>query len=250
MSSWQTALNQIKELADRYLKKQGDYQNQTSDTGSSWSRVPGLKVPKEISRGDLLNHPPSEKPVELEDFFVQVMAWGYGPAGYAKFRTDRVIENFVGDVHSESCNLAKWMVGLKKAAMESPVDGFCYLSSDGGRVRYLGLAFSTKLSYFLSPPGNRAPILDSVVNRWLWAHGVASEEKPISVEYQNPEGYKQYVNFCDQAVSLLSPDMGKAELGDRGFIEYLIFQDQLAFEANLTLDSWIRDDLTSKRPPR
>lgn len=247
MTSWQTALDQIKELADRYLNKRGNYRSQTSDTGSSWSNSPELDVPEKISRGDLLNNPCSDNPVELKNFFIRVMAWGYGPAGYAKFRTDRVIENFVGDVHSESSNLAKWMVGLKKAAMESPVDGFCYLSSDEGRVKYLGLAFSTKLFYFLSPPDNRAPILDSVVNRWLWSHGVASEEKPISVDYQNPEGYKQYVNFCDQAASLLSPDMGKPELGDRGFIEYLIFQDQLAFEANLTLDSWIRDDLTSKR---
>lgn len=250
MTSLQIALNQIEELADRYLNKRGNYRSQTSDTGSSWSNSPELNVPEKISRGDLLNNPWSVNPVELKNFFIRVMAWGYGPAGYAKFRIDRVIKNFVGDVHSESSNLAKWMVGLKKAAMESPVDGFCYLSSVRGRVKYLGAAFSTKLLYFLSPPDNRAPILDSVVNLWLRAYGVAPKDEPILIDYSNPEGYERYVNFCNRATSLLSPDMGKPELGDRGFIEYLIFQDQLAFEANLTLDSWIRDDLTSKRPPR
>jgi len=251
MTALQGALNQVEELAARYLKNQGDYQNQTSDTGSSWSKSPELNVPKRISRGDLLNNHWSDDPLELEKLFIRVMAWGYGPAGYAKFRTIRVLKGLGGGDQSAGSRLAKWMLDLKQASQRSPIDGFRFLSSDSGRVEFLGPAFSTKLLYFLSPSDNRAPILDSVVHRWLWEHGVASDNEPISVEYSNPDGYGKYVNFCDEATSLLKQNLKAQEQGDRGFVEYLIFQDQLAFDASRTLEPWIRDDRASKnRSPR
>ena len=133
------------------------------------------------------------------------------------------------------------MEGIRTAALESPVNGLNFLDTKSGQIKYLGLAFATKSLYFLSPKENRAPILDSVVISWLWRYEIATNKQSINLEFKNFEGYKIYIDFVDMALGDLSELLDqKNDVVDRGFIEYLIFQDQLAYRSDLSLEKWLR----------
>jgi len=89
--------------------------------------------------------------------------------------------------------------------------------------------------------GNRAPILDSVVVSWLWRHKIATEENSITLEFANRDGYRKYIDFVDKALDQFSKLLTQSSKeNDRGFIEYLIFQDQLAYQSDLGLENWMR----------
>ena len=237
MSSPEKAIERLNVLLTQYRRGEGNFLEQTSNTGSSWADYKGGSIPEKISRGQLLED--ASKPnVDLLNLFVRIMAWGFGPAGYAHYRTNRIL----GELNTvDGRTIDGWMKGLRSQSKSSSIDAFEYLESERGKIKYLGPAFATKVLYFLSPVGNRAPILDSVVVSWLWRHKIATEELSITLDFTNYDGYGKYIDFIDKAFDQLSklPSQSSDE-NDRGFIEYLIFQDQLAYQSDLGLENWMR----------
>ena len=237
MSSQETAIERLKDLLTQYQRGKGNFLEQTSKTGSSWADYKGGSFPEKISRGQLLEDA-SKQNVDLLDLFVRIMAWGFGPAGYAHYRTNRILAelNTVG-----GRTIDGWMKELRSAASESPTKGYEFLGSEFGKVKYLGPAFATKLLYFLSPQKNHAPILDSVVADWLWRYEIATDGQSINLEFADLDGYKRYVDFVDRVLTELSELLAQnSDEIDRGFVEYLIFQDQLAYRSELSLEMWMR----------
>ncbi len=238
MSSPDKAIARLNVLLTQYRRGEGNYLNQTSSTGASWADYKdGSIILKEISRGELLENA-KDLETNLENFFVRIMAWGFGPAGYAHYRTNRILSE-LNTVDGRTIN--GWMNGLRSQSKLSPSDAFAYLESKGGKIKFLGPAFATKVLYFLSPVGNRAPILDSVVVSWLWRYSIASKKHLITLEFANRDGYKRYIDFVDKALDQLSNLLTQSsDENDRGFIEYLMFQDQLAYQLDFGLENWMR----------
>lgn len=240
MTDFTTALARIEFLADHYVEGEADYLTQTSRTGKSWNNQTEYSVPSEISRGQLEKSGRSLSAPNFAEFFVHVMAWGYGPAGYAAFRTRRVIDEIRRTSGMTEGALTRWMTELQSVAGQGPVESFEFLRGDG-YVKYLGPAFSTKLLYFMSPVGERLPIFDSVVSRWLWNCGVADDSRPLEASHDNSGDYLKYIDFCDSALARLKAAGFFSDNTDRGLIEYLMFIDQLNDDASNALPLWYRN---------
>ena len=240
MTRRDAAIDRVLELATRYWENNGDYLRQAADVGRSWEDYPQCQVSDPITRGELLLEAKNLDRKDMRGFFVRVMAWGHGPSGYAAYRVNRILQVLDAVADSGSVRLINWISQLRAEAKGGPEKAFEFLGSDVGCIKYLGPSFSTKVLYFLSPEGNRAPILDAVVNSWLWRQGVASRAAPIELDHQDHAGYSQWVQFCDDALAHLKGRSRKQFPDDRGFIEYLVFQDQSRYVANLGLASWIR----------
>ena len=240
MTSREHALDQVLKLANQYWEHEGDYLQQLIEVGTSWVDYPQHGISDPIARGELLLEARHIDPQKMPRFFARVMAWGFGPAGYAAYRTDRILKWLDPSDSDGSARLIKWISQLRDAAAVGPKEGFEFLGSDAGHVKFLGPSFSTKMLYFLSPEDSRAPIHDAVVNSWLWRQGVASRVEPIGLDHKDLAGYEKWVKFCDEALANLKSDGQGRTLEDRGFVEYLIFQDQLRYVANLGLAPWIR----------
>jgi hypothetical protein len=164
------------------------------------------------------------------------MAWGFGPAGYAQFRTQRVLGEFGVGKHP---SIDEWMNGLRSAAASGPLSGYEYLRNH--QVPHLGPSFATKHLYFVSPTSNQSPIIDSVVVGWLWRYQVATKAEPIVHWKFDVDSWNRYIDFSNHAsVELQAVDKSREELKLLGFIEYLMFQDELRHRALGGLDSWNR----------
>jgi hypothetical protein len=239
MSKQDEAIDRVESLAREYFAGSGQFLEQTSPTGKSWAGSDLGEVPAKISRGELLKDSKKLSEKDPRDFFIRVMAWGHGPAGYAAFRTRRVLDRIPTPTDGSSNHLDSWLSQLRDVAGRGPQESFEFLASGEGNVKYLGPAFSTKLLYFLSPSDNRLPILDSLVHQWLWDQGVATGDKPIELDHNDDEGYSWYIKFCDDALGLLGTTQKLGAEHDRGFVEYLIFCDQSMSDATRSLPSWI-----------
>ncbi len=151
------------------------------------------------------------------------MAWGYGP-GYGAWRTERILKKL--EPHKWLSELVR---KLESAGRSSVGDAYKWLQEDWkSQKKGLGPAFATKLLYVLSEKNNRAPIIDAVVSNWLKRQGVSVS----STSYDERE-YHDYIDFVDNCLKRIRQLVEqksisyKDEFGDRGFIEYLIFQDEL-----------------------
>ena len=151
-----------------------------------------------------------EKEKRLLEAFVAVMAWGFKPGSYGPWRTNEML----GSVRAPEV--------LQQVFEKSGVEQFDPLTAYralSGKISRLGPAFGTKVLYFISPPENRAPILDAVVAEWLWRYGIRGQkDRWLNPVPWSEETYRSYVDFCSRATSELGVD-------DRGIIEYLIFVD-------------------------
>lgn len=240
MTDFAAALLRIQALARHYASSGADYLTQTSRTGKSWNNQTEYSVPSEISRGQLEKSGRSLSAPNFAEFFVRVMAWGHGPAGYAAFRTRRAIDEIRRPTGMTEDALTGWMSKLQSVAAQGPDESFAYLRG-AGYVKFLGPAFSTKLLYFMSPVGKRLPIFDSVVSRWLWNLGVADDTRPLEASHDNPGDYLKYIDFCDSALAHFKSAGFFSDNTDRGLIEYLMFNDQLKSDATNSLPEWIRN---------
>lgn len=153
----------------------------------------------------------------LVDAFVAVMAWGFKPGSYGPYRTSVMLSPASG-LPTPNDVLPRAVKALND---EGPLAGY---KSMFKKLEQCGPAFGTKFLYFASPDGNRAPILDDVVARWMVRHSVRHESgRAITSEGWNTGHYSRYLEFVAAATSVLSES-------DAGVIEYLMFTDQLYFE--------------------
>lgn len=96
--------------------------------------------------------------------FLASMAWGYGPVGYGRWRTNRVLRQS-SDAERRLLEVARCV------AEEGGVAGYELLATSC-RLRGLGPAFGTKYLYFLPVATGAEPalILDRLVAQWLRTH--------------------------------------------------------------------------------
>lgn len=152
----------------------------------------------------------------LGEAFVLAMIWGFKPRAYGPWRTNEMLGNRQGEP-GRSPTLPLLMTVLE-ALREgtSAVEGYRMLK---GKIHRLGPAFATKFLYFATPEIRRAPILDSVVGKWLWAYGVRDPKGAwLNPVPWNVGNYQRYLNFCSEAAN-------KLDIEDIGLIEYLMFAD-------------------------
>lgn len=235
MPTRQTAISQVGELYRRYQKAE-DMKSYAVDQGisigSAWEReFPGITLPMRIRRSDVFETLSSNDPQRFRNTYVKAMAWGYGDAGYGPYRA-KVIE-------TNSRDIGQYIKQLQEAAAIGWKNGYEYLTNNS--ITDLGPAFATKLLYFCSPKNERAPILDSVISKWMWRSGVANDTDYVNSTRFKLEQYELYVNFIDDVLQKLRATNSDDEnLNDRGFIEYLMFIDQVHYQSTVTLPSWIK----------
>lgn len=216
-------------LVECYVANDGDYLGQSVKPGKGWSRrFAELDIPIEISRRQIFELASVENKKVSDErnwkkIFVWTMAWGYGP-GYGAWRTERILKKL--EPHEWLSELAR---KLEPSGRSSVGDAYKWLHEDWkSKKKGLGPAFATKLLYVLSEKNNRAPIIDAVVSNWLKRQGVSVS----STSYDETE-YRDYIDFVDNCLDRIRQLVEqksisyKDEFGDRGFIEYLIFQDEL-----------------------
>ena len=216
-------------LVECYVANNGDYLGQSVKPGRGWSkRFAEFDVPSEVSRRQIfeLVSVENEKASDERNWkkiFIWTMAWGYGP-GYGAWRTDRILKNL--EPHQWLSELA---CELGPSGRASVGDAYKWLHEDWkSKKKGLGPAFATKLLYVLSEKNNRAPIIDAVVSSWLKRQGL-----PVSSTSYVEREYGDYVHFVDNCLDRIRQLVEQKsishidEFSDRGFIEYLIFQDEL-----------------------
>jgi hypothetical protein len=136
--------------------------------------------------------------------FIATMAWGYGPAGYAAYRTARILRG----------NEKAPMI-LREAAERAQRDGGleAFVWFKGHRLRRLGVAFATKYLYACRGSGVEAAlILDSMVQRWLRRHA----DLTIRLTWHAGD-YRNYL----QLAAAWATDLGLPP----ETVEYLMFDD-------------------------
>jgi hypothetical protein len=125
--------------------------------------------------------------------FLASMIWGYGPVGYGRWRTKRVLDS--------NEQAAERLADVARAvAAGGGSDGFRNIASKP--LKHLGVAFGTKYLYFLSLTqpvtdgiGSAiAPVLDDVVRRWM----ATDAGVRLRVHYWNPEDYERFLNLLDR----------------------------------------------------
>lgn len=233
------ALLRVKQLGEAYEKSPlvGGHREHRVQLAPSWAKhePPVHGVEGWLSRRQVLDLAVAADDVEsCFEVFVHAMAWGYGDNGYGPYRTGRIIEE-AGSPH----NCGGFVDELKGAAAEGWRSGYEFLKDHS--PKYLGPAFGTKLLYFVSPSSDRAPILDLIVSDWLKAQGVATSKGSFNSRRFDVGQYGDYVDFVDKALVVLSKAANLADVADRGFVEYLVFQDQLFSQATTSFPQWLHN---------
>jgi len=233
------AVSRVKRLGEAYAMSPlpGGHRAHAVRLVPSWAKhePPVTGVDARLTRQHVLDL--AEKADDVEscfEVFLHAMAWGYGDNGYGPYRTDRIAAEI-----GTPAECGTFLLNLKNEASAGWRSGYEFLQSNS--PKYLGPAFGTKLLYFVSPQQNRAPILDSVVSGWLWSHGVATDQESIDSRLYDIDQYARYVNFVDQSAAALSTLTDLDDVADRGFIEYLIFQDRLLSRAMNSFPQWIHN---------
>jgi hypothetical protein len=149
-------------------------------------------------------------PEAAQKAFLVAMIWGYGPAGYGAFRTQRVL--------SANEGAPQTLADVAKVARDAGgPTAFEWLAASGHRLRWLGVAFGTKYLYFCAANGVGQPalVLDRLVRWWLWEHC----RWWLSMDW-NVAQYRDYVNtLCAWSTQLdVAP----------GDVEMLMFRLQAA----------------------
>lgn len=234
MPTSEVALRRVAELYDRYRNAKGttSYLEHGVTVGGNWATTfPVLKKTEKITRADVLGALNTSDSHSFRITYLMAMAWGYGDAGYGPYRA-KVIE-------TNSRDIGQYIKQLHEAATTGWNSGYGFLLDNP--ITDLGPAFATKLLYFCSPKDDRAPILDSVISKWLWRSGVANDTDYVNSTRFKLEQYELYVNFIDEVLQKLRETNHDDEnLDDRGFIEYLMFIDQIHFQSTVALPPWIK----------
>jgi len=166
----------------------------------------------------------------LVDAFIAVMAWGFPSRGLGPYRTSVMLSPAEGS--------PKPVDVLPQVVQElrdfGSLAGYQALMN---QLEGCGPAFGTKFLYFASRDGDRAPILDDLVARWMAGRGVlGGDGLSIRSRGWNTKDYKGYLAFLDTAsVDLDEPDVG--------LMEYVMFVDQQHNDylaAGESLPTWIR----------
>lgn len=171
---------------------------QPRQVGSSWSRRTWIsefpehvglleRLPDRIDRPEVTQHAADALlPDGALRAFLVAMVWGHGPVGYGAWRTKRVLR--------ENPSAAERLAEIAEVARnDGGVAAFRKMAEQP--LRYLGVAFGTKYLRFVTAahpsPSGVAPILDSVMRRWLMAHAGVR----LDIDRWRSSTYERYVEL-------------------------------------------------------
>ena len=220
------SVSQVQRLLDAYVSRQGNYLEQGPLWSSRrWRDVVAREAgfPRRLTRDYIFSRVSTlNNFVDAEQVFVASMVWGYGNVGYGPYR----VRQMVG---SAELRLGEWVLEVAEAAKAGDHCAYEHIMSH--RLSHLGPSFSSKLAYFLTP-GERSPILDSVVAAWVERHeggGLFNADRWSVTQMCH---YQEYVQLLLDEVADLLP----LEHRTRGLVEHLMFVDQSV----LDLPSWVK----------
>lgn len=142
------------------------------------------KLKSPIDRAEVIRVVESTE-YSIREKFLAVMIWGYGNRGYGPYRVSQMLtqansEAVLNEVYS-LCRQGK------------PLDAYSYLRKN--RLRQLGPSYGSKVLSFFTPRDIGAPILDSLIARWL-KQNAAFEFKGFSTKSVG-WGLRTYARYHD-----------------------------------------------------
>lgn len=130
-------------------------------------------IPTEMGREHVRKICQSKKYSVVEKFLA-VMIWGYGDRGYGPYRVSKMLaEPHAEDVLIKSYELCR---------ASKPKEAYQHLMQN--RIQILGPSFGTKFMTFCTPRDVGAPILDSLVGKWI-KEFAAKDFEGVSLNYEN-----------------------------------------------------------------
>jgi hypothetical protein len=143
-----------------------------------------MSLPKVIDRGIVRDICASASNTVLEKFLA-TMIWGYSDRGYGAFRVSKML------LQSDAKDILSQVIELSNNSR--PIEAYAFLKAN--RIFNLGPSYASKFITFNTPRNVSAPILDSLIVRWL--SEFASEEFAglnLSCTTWNT---KTYTAYCD-----------------------------------------------------
>ena len=163
-------------------------------------------LPLELDREALRNVANLEN-LNFKSKFIATMIWGYGDRGYGPYRVSRILNQ------SNASDVIEYAY---HACRESkPIDAYAIFENQP--VSGLGPSFGTKFISFMTPIDQTAPILDSLVAKWLINFG--PEEFNIGERRYTKWDVNVYGAFCSYVSRISKSFSCRADL-----IEQLIFE--------------------------
>ena len=187
--------------------------------GFAWDKTWGNKITR-----DLIHKQWRDARLEtdtLQAFFL-TMAWGFGPDRFGPWKVRKMFESL-----AKQEKFALDLLSLRDEGRKCPLAVFESLLKL--RIKQLGPVYASKLSYAISPDGNRTPVMDMWIKRWgdEYFEGNFSVSFRRSVE-ENIQSMSCFIDFCQKALEEIKNRKQTARPtseNDPGFIEYLIFWD-------------------------
>jgi hypothetical protein len=143
------------------------------------------KLPVDLGRDELRQIATQTKFKEL-DKFLATMIWGYGDRGYGAYRVSKIL--------LEKNSVDRIIKAHDFCRNSDPINAYRFLQDNS--IRGLGPSFGTKFISFMTPIDTAAPILDSLVSKWLIKFG--PKEFNLSERHfttWNAEVYMEYVDY-------------------------------------------------------
>lgn len=178
----------------------------TAEFPEHWAFLEGLINPITREGVEAVCRHASESEEAALEGFLAAMVWGHGNRGYGPYRTRRILR-VTPDAPGR----------LQEAALRARRDGgpaaFAWMASN--RLTWLGVAFATKYLFFCAAYGSAAPapVLDSLVQRWLATRAGWS----LSLKW-NVADYAAYVQSLVGWAEELEVTAGE--------VEYLMFEEE------------------------
>ncbi len=164
------------------------------------------KLPLELDREALRNVANLEE-LSFESKFIATMIWGYGDRGYGPYRVSRILGQ------SSALHVIE---EVYQACRESkPLDAYRVFQNQP--ITGLGPSFGTKFISFMTTVEQTAPILDSLVAKWLVHYG--PDIFKLSERRYTKWDIAVYEAFCSYIAGLASQYNCHADL-----IEQLMFE--------------------------
>ncbi len=234
------ALERVELLAETYALEGGDYLEHgpiwnAERWSGAWSRevlATCSWVPTwgpHVTRGRLLES--WDQAMEEHDAVVAfffTMVWGLGKHYLGPYKVKMMLDS------KPASELGLFLLGVRRRVRQAPVDKHfealkgAYVEILAAKINHLGPVYASKLLYAMSPPNNRAPVVDVWVKRWGSRYGYDFELDSSKKWTWNAEKFGQFASFCDDCTSALTiraDGMTSATYSDRGFVEYLVFWD-------------------------
>ena len=158
--------------------------------------------------------------IDVKSKFLATMIWGYGDRGYGPYRVNRIFET--------STSLDTIQIAYDCCQESRPLEAYKVFQIN--KLKGFGPSFGTKFISFMTPKEEPAPILDSLVSKWIKEFGPMDCKFPDRRYTQwDIDVYSSYLNYVTQ--------LSNKHLCHADLVEQLIFES--ATEIFSQGNSWL-----------